>query len=308
MCGWVWCEEAEDRDGDGLDDALEQRLLERFAPRLQTSSKDCDGKPAFFEAGVPHPEPLERDGTLYGQAFLKPSEGARLIEIHYYHLWSRDCGRNGHPLDAEHVSVLVQERAGEWRALYWYAAAHERTLCDTSTAARAAVLGAEDRGAAVWVSRDKHASFFDVASCGGGCGGDSCKGPYVPHEAKRVVNLGEPGRPMNGATWIGSTQWDLAGKMGSDFPDVLVAELEGAEGNTLVRMKPHLRPAQAALSGGGRAMVETKDAVGFGGSTAWNETAQATDKATATTGRAVGTAGKKTKGAIGRAWGAVKGK
>src|ERR1039458_10862833 len=37
-----------DSDADGLSDALEQRLLEQFAPRFMVGRNDCSGLPAEF--------------------------------------------------------------------------------------------------------------------------------------------------------------------------------------------------------------------------------------------------------------------
>jgi hypothetical protein len=115
--GWLL---AGDLDRDGLDDGLEQRLLEQFRPVFIVSAKDCDGRPAAVRPGRPNPEVVARDGTIYGQAFPLP-EGR--VELHYFHLWGRDCGRVAHPLDIEHVSARLELRDGRWRATHWFAAA-----------------------------------------------------------------------------------------------------------------------------------------------------------------------------------------
>jgi hypothetical protein len=115
-----------DSDHDGLSDAQEQALLERFVPKFQVSKKDCAVKPALFAEGVMTPKVLDRDGTIYGQVTARRKmrkEGAA-IEVHYYDLWNVDCGRMGHPLDAEHVSVLLWAKSWDspvekWRAIYW---------------------------------------------------------------------------------------------------------------------------------------------------------------------------------------------
>src|ERR1700722_11569562 len=117
-----------DSDHDGLSDVQEQSLLEKFVPRFQVSRTDCAVKPALFEEGVVKPTVMERDGTIYGQ--VTPRESAKggdaVVEIHYYDLWSVDCGRMAHPLDAEHVSVLLRAKTidspvEDWRAVYWFA-------------------------------------------------------------------------------------------------------------------------------------------------------------------------------------------
>src|SRR5262249_34368697 len=129
-----------DRDKDGLPDDKEQVLLEKFRPTFMISATDCSLRPARFEMDRTDPRPVATDGTIYGQVF--PIAESNTIEIHYYTLWGSDCGRIKHPLDVEHVSVLVVHKQGaEPRALYWYAGAHEKTACDISSGARAKSVG-----------------------------------------------------------------------------------------------------------------------------------------------------------------------
>lgn len=185
-----------DSDADGLSDRLEQELLVRFAPKLIISSDECDGLPARFHPGSPEPKLQAKDGTIYGQVFpTAPRTGSgNFVEIHYYHLWNRDCGRLGHALDVEHFSALLwaataTKPAASWKAGYWYAAAHEDTACDASHAIRSGFLNAEQRGPTVWISKGKHASFLDPEACHGGCGGDNC-GAMQPLKISELINLG----------------------------------------------------------------------------------------------------------------------
>lgn len=236
---------AADADRDGLDDALEQSLLEQFLPRFYVSKGECDASPAEFVPGVSAPRVSARNGTIYGQAFpsVRGTRG-RWVELHFYHLWGRDCGRGGHDLDAEHVSALVSEDAGTWRAEYWYAAAHEDTVCDVSMGRKA---GVEAR-AEVWISPGKHASFLRVDSCnGGGCGGDRCETPWKL-AVSRVINLGERDAPMPGMGWAASGVWTLQEKMTSDFDDVFLARLDDADG--LIRANEQVRGTQTTLAVG----------------------------------------------------------
>ncbi|MCC6540509.1 MAG: hypothetical protein IT162_23375 [Bryobacterales bacterium] len=240
---------ADDVDRDGLPDRLEQKLLERFAPQLILSVDECDAVPAEFTPNERDPRVFSRTGILYGQAFRN---GAR-IELHYFHLWSRDCGRVAHSLDAEHVSALLEGSGGKWQAKFWYAAGHESTVCDRSTAARAVDLEAVKRGPRVWVSAGKHASYLDPQWCSGGCGADRCTQAGLLWRAPRIVNLGERGAPMNGATWVASDLWNLQDKLGSDFTPAVLAAADSGEGPRLVW--PALRPAQAVLMGGAEVAV-----------------------------------------------------
>ena len=245
---------AADLDRDGLDDTLERDLLSRFAPRFELSANECAGLPAEFEPG-PEPHVRRENGTIYGQV-TRRGDG---IEIHYFHLWSRDCGKLSHALDAEHVSVWLRSEGGNprqvksWRAVYWYAAAHEDTLCDASRGIRADLLDEATRaGARVWISRGKHASHLSLESCARGCGGDRCEAPFTTLRPDRIVNLGEINFPAGGAAWTRSSLWPLAAKFETDFPEPFRRELDRAKG--LVAAQPMLNPAQTALGSTGGAL------------------------------------------------------
>ncbi|HEY0161347.1 MAG TPA: hypothetical protein VGB69_01600 [Edaphobacter sp.] len=304
-----------DSDRDGLSDELEAKLLKQFQPRWMIGKQDCSVKPARFEPGLAVPTVVEDDGTVYGQAFPrarrrskaamvrdeitlrgnKAGQDADEVELHFYHLWRQDCGQMGHALDAEHVAVLlrnesVSEERSEWRAVYWYAAAHEDTVCDASQITRASTLDAEEKGATVWVSPGKHASFLNAELCHYGCGGDRCE---AMEEMKpgEIVNLGELSHPDDGAVWVASKQWPLADKMRrSDFLDVRVERLERLPETDIAWANPSKRPAQAAIYGGNSAI----NGIAIGGRStdtalviANDHTGRALDKAQKNTGNAL---------------------
>jgi hypothetical protein len=248
-----------DSDHDGLSDALEQELLARFAPSFQVDPQDCAGRPAFFLPDSASPVVGSEDGTIYAEASPRvlPNLKAPVVELRYFHLWRSDCGRMAHALDAEHVSVLIEggpgsaEDAGGWRALYWYAAAHEDTVCDASQITRASTLDAVNRGALVWISRGKHASFLNKELCERGCGGDDCRATQTL-AVSRIVNLGEAKWPMNGSIWTGSAEWQLAAKLArSDFEPEVLARLEQLPASDIAWVYPSKRPAQATIAAGG---------------------------------------------------------
>jgi hypothetical protein len=304
-----------DSDHDGLSDVREQALLERFVPRFQVSGTDCAVKPALFEEGVAKPTVMERDGTIYGQVTPRESakNGDAVVEVHYYDLWSVDCGRMGHPLDAEHVSVLLRAKTmdspvEDWRAVYWFAAAHEATVCDSSQVAAAKTLDAENQGATVWLSAGKHGAFLSEGICTQGCGGDRCT-DMVPLVVARVVNLGEPSAAMHRAVWAASQAWPLAVKMQSDFSAASIARLEqgggvpvemnGAHGS----VKGTIYVANSVANGVGASAANTGDAL----NTAGTNTGAALDGADAKTegalsksANATGNALKKSTKAVGR--------
>jgi hypothetical protein len=244
-----------DSDQDGMSDALEQALLVQFRPAFLVGQRDCSGIPAEFRPGVLKPEPETENGTVYGQVFpSKTSVGALPIaEIHYYHLWRRDCGALGHALDTEHVSVLVRASdshltTATWKALYWYSAAHENTVCDVSQIARASTLRAEDHGAQVWISPGKHASYLNETLCQGGCGADKCANKVALAPGK-LINLGEVGQPMNGSLFISSAAWPLAGKMANtNFPPGPVARLRQLPESDIAWFNAGRHPAHGVIS------------------------------------------------------------
>jgi len=246
---------AVDSDQDGISDSLEQSLLAQFAPAFLVERDDCSRTPAEFAPNKKIPTVADEDGTIYGQVFPAKSSanGLPSAEIHYYHLWKSDCGPHGHPLDTEHVSVLVTASASQpnpagWKALYWYAAAHEDTVCDVSQIARASTLDAEDHGAKVWISHGKHASYLNKALCNAGCGADKCI-DMVALPPGKIVNLGEPAHPMNGSVFISSAQWPLMVKMSkTDFPPDPVARLNQLPDTDIAWFNAGKHPAQGIIA------------------------------------------------------------
>jgi hypothetical protein len=244
-----------DSDQDGMSDALEQALLVQFRPTFMVGQQDCSGIPTEFRPGVKKPEPETDDGTIYGQVFPSKAAGGALptAEIHYYHLWRRDCGAHGHALDTEHVSVLVRASGSHldsatWKALYWYSAAHENTVCDVSQIARASTLHAENHGARIWISPGKHASYLNRTLCQAGCGADKCVN-MLALEPGKLINLGEVGRPMNGSLFISSTAWPLAGKMANtNFPAGPVARLNQLPDSDIAWFNAGRHPAQGVIA------------------------------------------------------------
>jgi len=219
------------------------------------SEKECSRLPAEFVSGNPVPTLQAENGTIYGEVFPVAIEDTSQpsAESHFYYLWKQDCGSHGHPLDAEHVSVLVRGLASDpsaasWKALYWYAAAHQNTVCDVSQISRASTLDAEHHGATIWISAGKHASFLAETLCGRGCGGDVCQ-EMQPAVISQIVNLGEPDQPMNGSAWISSRNWPLAAKMNStDFPADAIARLNDLPPTEIAWFNAGKHPMQGTIA------------------------------------------------------------
>jgi hypothetical protein len=272
-----------DSDKDGLSDLLEQALLVQFEPTFLVGRNDCSNVPSEFVPEVLTPTVEREDGTTYGQAFESKLSGASpMVELHFYHLWKTDCGEHGHPLDTEHVAALVRRSEdgsefGRWEAVYWYAAAHENTVCDVSQITRASTLDAVDRGAKVWISPGKHASYLSESLCRGGCGADRCEA-MEPLKTTKVVNLGEVGHPMNGSLFIASNAWPLAAKMSStNFPAETITRLNEMPKEDIALFNPGRHPAQgviavSATTGGAitNSGQNTTDAIGSAGDSTGN--------------------------------------
>lgn len=277
-----------DSDHDGLTDSFEQALLEQFRPTFMIGAKDCAGLPARFQPDLVNPKLVAADGTIYGQVF--PLPGSSNIEIHYYTLWEQDCGHRGHPFDAEHVSVLIANDLGSApKALYWYAGAHEDTVCDISSGARAEAIGAEQRGARVWSSVGKHALYLKKAMCGHGCGADFCDNDAELPSTDAVINLGELKSPANGSLWVASSEWPLSAKMDSDFSPAAIARLDAASAETVITLRGNssfrgtIQGSQAVLDGAATGAEHTGAALG----TANDHTASSLGTATRATGRSL---------------------
>jgi hypothetical protein len=286
-----------DSDQDGLSDALEQRLLDQFQPKFMVGEHDCSILPAEFEPGVQIPSVLADNGTIYGQVFpfKDEREGVKTVEIHFYHLWRKDCGSHGHPLDTEHVAVLASTSDADpatasWKAVYWYAAAHEDTVCDVSQIARASTLGAVDSGATVWISPGKHASYLNEALCQRGCGADRCVN-MVPLALSAPINLGEPNHPANGALFAASNMWPLMAKMTTtNFPGIAVARLNQLPESDIAWFNPGSHPVQGVIA----ESSSTEQALAVSG----RDTATAISVAADSTGEAISIAGDSTGGAL----------
>jgi len=297
-----------DSDSDGLSDALEQRLLDQFAPTFMVGEHDCSISPAEFEPEVQTANVRADNGTIYGQVFpfTDVADRGTLVEIHFYHLWRKDCGGHGHPLDAEHVAVLVRASdrdlaTASWKAVYWYAAAHENTVCDVSQIARAATLHAEDRGATVWISPGKHASYLNETLCRRGCGADRCEN-MVPLKTGAVINLGEPNHPVNGALFVSSKQWPLMAKMSAtNFPGAAVERLNQIPDTDIAWFNPGRHPAQGVIaisSATEQAIAGSERNTTTAISLAVNSTQNSLAVASGSTGEAISTSGASTGNAL----------
>jgi len=276
-----------DSDHDGLSDEFEQSILARFRPAFMTSAHDCAVRPARFKPADANPTVLVVDGTIYGQVF--PISINR-VEVHYYMLWDKDCGRISHPLDAEHVAALISTDGGEIKALYWYTGAHEKTVCDISSGASAHAVSAESNGPTIWSASGKHALYFKKEMCTHGCGADSCDDDLELAPTGDVVNLGELKTPMNGALFVSSPKWLLSTKMDTDFPNEVIALIDATPADAISTLRGR-STIRGTIQGSDMVYDNIKDSASTGAdhtdaalNTANTQTANSLGKAKAATG------------------------
>jgi hypothetical protein len=170
-------------------------------------------------------------------------------------------------------------------------------VCDASSGATGQALRATQTGPFVYVSRGKHASYLNRGHCKWGCGSDICDpGPASPRAS--VVNLGEPEAPLNGAAWLRSRRWGLAGKLATDFDPALRARFDHDAPTTVLALRAGRRPFQAPILGGDTgldALVEAGEAATL----SLEAAADATATAVQATGNAAATAARKTLRGVG---------
>lgn len=98
-----------------------------------------------------------------------------------------------------------------------------------------------------------------------------CDSPGEPLPGAKVVNLGEPGAPMNGATWMHSGQLSLADKLATDFAPTFRAPILGGD-TGLDALIAAGRAAADALSSTGEAAATAAEATRLAVSTAIRRT------------------------------------
>lgn len=177
---------AGDNDGDGLDDAWEQKIAEDYMPFLSIDPED----------GCP----------LGGIVFrLRPHPAnPKMIHIIYDHLFEEDCGLGGHVGDNEvfgaTIDPAVPPPAG---ILTLVAVTHQGTACEKTTKCGScggldACSTAQKKGAdypVVFSADGKHATYVQKGECSFLSCFDSCaQAPSEPPTP--LVNAGEPSKHL----------------------------------------------------------------------------------------------------------------
>jgi hypothetical protein len=182
-----------DEDRDGLQDVWEQALLQSVRPILW----------------MHHDDGLFRDRraalAMIGRVWATATTIHVIIVIAYTKDYGR-CGSDSHPGDSERIVIQLAALADRHsvRADRWYTAAHEGTSYDASLFGTfASMHGAHVRWQsdspvdALYVSRDKHATYPTATTCAGHsvpCLDDICAAD-VPIDVT-PWNAGEPSAPL----------------------------------------------------------------------------------------------------------------
>lgn len=189
----------EDGDEDGLVDAWEQEILERFRPLVRLHPRD---------RALRDPESV----IAHVARVQKLDDSPLRVRLYVTILYTRDygnCGFHKHPGDTERVVLELDELDdGSLILSRLYLAAHEFSILDHSRRLETDELNqvayAEDEdGVLRWVvysAKNKHASYVDDRFCERGalpCLEDDC----ANYDAGSlllapVVNAGEPDAPL----------------------------------------------------------------------------------------------------------------
>ncbi len=215
-----------DNDLDGMDDRLEQLLIERFMPTfIEFDNESCPG-PATDGTGdsnlvVCHIYPIPQQYTantnlssvLTNPVALVHKGGLytglvwynTIIKVNAALLYGKDCGLLGHTADVEGFNYSLRyigpdSLAGwmydtlmqNWVGVKIQTVSHEGTLCEQiETFDYRSILSPNGKDT-IYCSPDKHGNYLTIGGCGAsficnpGCGG-------IPmYKNVKAVNIGEP--------------------------------------------------------------------------------------------------------------------
>lgn len=177
-----------DRDGDGLDDAYEDKIVSEYLPYLSIDAGDKCPRAILVYRLYPHPD--------------APKTRLHLIVDT---LFETDCGASGHVGDNEVFGLTIDpSKPAPAGILAVRAISHQGTTCEAVTncgscAGLEKCTTATRRGAAypvVFYSKDKHGSYMQESKCDNACFFTNfCTLAPTPTEP-RMINAGEPGKPM----------------------------------------------------------------------------------------------------------------
>ncbi|HWB63075.1 MAG TPA: T9SS type A sorting domain-containing protein [Chitinophagales bacterium] len=253
-----------DNDHDGMDDRLEQKLLNTFMPTIiQFSDESCPG-PALDGSGdsnliachiYPLPQQYTRsaslDSVLNHPVAMVPAHGL-IAGLIWYNptiivncavLYGQDCGLLGHTADVEGFAFSLKYTGPDtatgwmydtvmqhWRGDVIQTTSHAATACQQIETKPYKSSLHPDGVDSVLASPDKHGNYLTIGGCGQsiicnpGCGAAQSK------KAVRPVNLGEPDYPL--VTNLGTFYPAYAGENPWGSSNFLAAE--GGNAGTII--------------------------------------------------------------------------
>ncbi len=215
-----------DNDGDGMDDILEQKLLNKFMPTfIQFDNESCPG-PATDGSGdsnlvVCHIYPIPQqyvasnklDSIKTNPVAIVPKRGLT-VGLYWYKpfimvnaalLYGKDCGALGHTADVEGFSFSLRYIGADsvagwmydtvmqnWIGIKIQTTSHASTPCEHKETKDYKSFLTPTGLDTIYASPDKHGNYLTVSGCGSsficnpGCGGVKSKKNVKP------VNIGEP--------------------------------------------------------------------------------------------------------------------
>ncbi len=177
-----------DSDGDGIADAVEERLAAEYMPFVSIHPNDKCPTHGLLYRLSPHPK--------------EPGRVMLWVDV----LYDEDCGASGHPGDDETFGVVIDPHVpAPAGILAVRGISHQGTPCEHDTTCGAckgmsACQTAMQGGAAypvVFSSVDKHGNYADLNTCSGSvvCDFGGCAVATTSGSTPRV-NAGEPGHPL----------------------------------------------------------------------------------------------------------------
>jgi hypothetical protein len=239
-----------DNDNDGMDDYLEQKLLDFFTPKIiQFSGDGCPG-PALNGTGDTnlivcriYPLPQQYLTTNKPDSIKNkpiPIVGKRgLYTGLYWHenlmmvnaaiLYGKDCGLNGHTADVEGFSFSLKyigaDSVAGWRydttMANWMGGtlqtvSHAGTICEKVETKPYKSLLNPNGSDTVFASPSKHGNYLSVSGCNSSIICDpGCSGTQQLKKVK-PINLGEPNAALVSdlgiyyAAYAGENPWGTA--------------------------------------------------------------------------------------------------
>jgi hypothetical protein len=212
-----------DDDNDGIDDCVEEQLVDSYAMQIWRDAADSC-------AGPINPQVRVCRTWLTGQYSFNPdTTGTRPSDVYKPHvtmscavLYQSDCGALGHTADVEPYQISFEagsrsdRNLANWRQRVVTTEAHQGTpaekvdICYTTNCTT------------ILAARNKHGNYQSPGSCNGGL--DSC-GTMLWNSSFRNLELGERNYPRisnlgaYNSAWAGQNPWSgqafLGGGAGS---------------------------------------------------------------------------------------------